>query len=69
MSEILGDLEDDVSSATDTDKLNPTTSKSGARTSLVVDVHIPPGLSSEQPSLPGTTTAEHQTYSEWSCDP
>ena len=63
VSEILGDLEDDVSSATDTDKLNPTTSKSGARTSLVVDVHIPPGLSSEQQPLPGTTT-EHQTYSE-----
>ena len=34
VSEILGDLEDDVSSATDTDKLNPTTSKSGARTSV-----------------------------------
>jgi len=52
VSEILGDLEDDVSSATDTDKLNPTASKSGARTSLVVDVHIPPGLSSEQQPLP-----------------
>ena len=63
VSEILGDLEDDVSSATDTDKLNPTTSKSGARTSLVVDVHIPPGLSSEQQPLPGNTV-EHQTYSE-----